>query len=376
MAIEKTSVNRDHTVWAIGPMPPPVNGMSLLTDKVVSRLLEKGPVTIADWSFGDASPRLHTRVLRAVRSAMCLAKLLWNGRAKDGRLYLTCNSKGGLIMTDMLIKAARRLGYRIYLHHHVYTYIDKYDSNMASCDRHMAPEDSHLMHCPQMVNDFRAKYKSHATFVPLFPSFASLPLGEPRERFREPFRLGHLSNLTLLKGLDLVIDTFRALRARNRNVQLFLAGPFVTAEAERLVARTVDEFKGAVVHVGPVYDQKKIEYARSVDCFLFPTRYDCEAWPIAVNEALDAALPVIATDRGCLRTLVGESAGRIVPESDYVNEAVKQIESWMDSPQSYRDSSLGALEHAKMLRRESEIQFERVIESICSPSKSDAVNAA
>ncbi len=117
-------------------------------------------------------------------------------------------------MTGLLIKAGRFLGYTVYLHHHAYNYIDNYDRRMAWCDDNMSANDVHLMHCPQMIDDFRAKYTSKAQFVPLYPSFASLPLGQPRQHFRQPFRIGHMANLTLAKGLDLAIDTFRALHER------------------------------------------------------------------------------------------------------------------------------------------------------------------
>ena len=68
---------------------------------------------------------------------------------------------------------------------------------------------------PQMIDDFRARYGSKAQFVALYPSFASLQLAQPRPHAQKPFQLGHISNLTLEKGLDLVLDTFRALHERS-----------------------------------------------------------------------------------------------------------------------------------------------------------------
>src|SRR5205085_2008217 len=114
-------------VWALGPLPPPVTGMTVLTEKVVQSLQQRAPVTVGNWSAGDDQPRPHTRILRLMRTARCLAKLVLHGRVRNARLYLTCNSRGGLAMTGLLVKAARRLGYKIYLHHHVYMYIDEYD---------------------------------------------------------------------------------------------------------------------------------------------------------------------------------------------------------------------------------------------------------
>ena len=111
--------------------------MTLLTEKVVERLREKTPITLATWSAGDSRQRPHIRVLRFLRAAKCLAKLILHGPVRNTRLYLTANSKGGLIMTGLIVIAARRLGYKIYLHHHAYNYIDQYDKKMAWIDRNM-----------------------------------------------------------------------------------------------------------------------------------------------------------------------------------------------------------------------------------------------
>src|SRR5262249_7537335 len=159
------------------------------------------------------------------------------------------------------------------------------------------------------VDDFRARYDSPAQYEFLYPSFCSLPLSEPRPQVPQPFRLGFLANLTIAKGLDFVLDTFRALRARSRKVHLTLAGPVASPDAERLVANALQEFGGTIRHVGPVFDDRKLEFFNSVDCFIFPSR--TEGWPIVLNEALDAGLPVVATKRGCVKTMVGDRAGLI-----------------------------------------------------------------
>lgn len=360
----------------MGPLPPPVNGMTLLTEKVVQHMKEWTPLTVANWSAGGTQSRPWTRAIRLLRAARCLAKLIFHGRVKNARLFLTCNSAEGLLMTGLFVKAARRLGYSIHLHHHVYSYIDNYDRKMAWCDSNMSANDVHLMHCPQMIDDFRSQYDSKAQFDFVYPSVASLPLGQPRRDFSEPFRIGHLSNLTVEKGLDLVLDTFRALHERGRNVQLILAGPFGTPEARSLVAAALENYPGLVLHIGAVYDQRKIDYLNSIDCFLFPTKYNCEAWPIALNEALDAGLPVIATNRGAIRTLVGGLAGPVIDEKDYVNEAVGRVEAWMDSRQLYLTASQAAFEQASLLRREAAMQLERVMSRICARREAKSIQAA
>jgi glycosyltransferase involved in cell wall biosynthesis len=377
MTSSPTPENNRPAVWALCPLPPPVTGMTLLTEKVVDRLREKTAITVATWTAGDSRQRPHTRTLRLLRAAKCLAKLVLHGPVRNTHLYLTANSKGGLIMTGMLVNAARRLGYQVYLHHHAYNYIDQYDKKMAWIDRSMGPEDVHLVHCPQMMEDFRARYPSKSRFAYLYPSIVSLPLTQPRGQISEPFRLGFLANLTVAKGLDLVLETFRVLRQRGRNVRLCLAGPCNTVEAELLVSQALQEHEGLISHVGGVYDERKIEYFNSIDCFLFPTKYDCESWGIVLNEALASGLPVITTDRGCVRTLVGTRGGSIVDDPrDYVDHAVRRIEAWIDSPQEYVAASRAAIEQAEYLHREAAIQLEHVTSQICAPANSASIGLA
>jgi glycosyltransferase involved in cell wall biosynthesis len=218
-----------------------------------------------------------------------------------------------------------------------------------------------------MIEDFRSRYASKAKFEFLYPSIVSLPLCQPRRHVPETFRIGFLANLMLAKGIDLVIETFRVLRERRRNVQLFLAGPFVTPEAERLVTRAVEQFDGSVSYLGAIFDQRKLEYYNSIDCFLFPSR--SEAWPIVLNEALAAGVPVIATNRGCVRTCVGDRAGLVIDdENRYVDEAVRQVEAWMDSPEDYFAASRAAIEQADHCQLEAEIHLEQFVSRICSPA--------
>jgi glycosyltransferase involved in cell wall biosynthesis len=366
MEPQNSSTVQPPEVWVLGPLPPPVTGMALLTEKVVRRLEQAIPVRIDNLAWHDSRPRPHTRAIRMMRAVTCIFKLVLHRRVRNARLYVTANSEGGLLVTGLTVLVGRKLGYSIYLHHHTYNYIDHHNSKMAWIDRNMGSGDVHIMHCPQMVEAFRSRYASKAAFETLYPSIVSLPLAQPRQQGSQPFRLGLLSNLLLAKGVDLVIETFQKLCERQRNVELVLAGPFVTAEAERLVEKTVRESGGKVTYLGAVFDERKLQFFRSIDCFLFPSRN--ESWGIVLNEALAAGLPVIATDRGCIRTLVGNRAGTVVQNpANYVMEATKQIESWIDSPDLYRVTSRAAIEQADMLQREAATQLDKLVERICLP---------
>jgi glycosyltransferase involved in cell wall biosynthesis len=350
----------------LGALPPPVTGMTLLTEKVVQRIQQVQPITVTSWSSGDARKRLHTRALRLLRATRSFVQLVLHGRVRNARLFITANSEAGLIMTGLLVWAGRALGYNICLHHHSYLYIDRYDPKMAWIDRMMSADDMHLVHCEQMAQEFRARYSSKAVFEYLYPSIVSLPLGEPRQSVQKPLRLGHLGNLSIEKGLDILLETLRVLRQKGRDVRLCLAGPFNTGVAKRMVEEALQANGGLVEHVGAVYGDGKVDYFRSIDCFLLPSR--TESWGIVLNESLAAGVPVIATDRGCVRTLLGSGAGIMIrDESQYVAEAVRQIESWIDSPDAYRTASRAAIQQAECLHRTATEQLEHLARRICAP---------
>jgi glycosyltransferase involved in cell wall biosynthesis len=277
-----------------------------------------------------------------------------------------------LLTTGMLVAAARRLGYRIHLHHHVYNYIVKRDWKMTWIDRNMTADDFHLVHAPQMMRDFQAQYASQCRFEFLYPSIVSLPLAEPRHEIPDIARIGFLSNLSHAKGLDLAIETFRTLHAKGRRIQLRLAGPCANAAAERQVRAVASNFKELVHYDGPVDNEGKLNFFRNTDCFLFPTRL--ESWGIVLNESLASGVPVIANDRGCIRTIVGTDAGTIADgPAQFVETAVRQIEAWIDSPSDYSAASQSAISRAEVLHRDAVAQLNAVAASICAPAEAQSM---
>jgi glycosyltransferase involved in cell wall biosynthesis len=197
------------------------------------------------------------------------------------------------------------------------------------------------------------------------------PIGTSRGTCGQLFTLGHLSNLSHAKGIDRVLDTFRALHQQQCNVRLKLAGPFFPGGAQQLVTRALAEFPQHVEWLGPLFGEQKSAFFRDINCFLFPTR--SESWGIVLNEAMAAGVPVIATDCGCIRTLVGNRAGIVVDrDQDFAIRAAEQVLLWMENSQSYQAASNAACEQATLLQREADEVLERFVEQFTGrPSRDD-----
>lgn len=338
-------------VVALGTLPPPVTGMTLLTEQVVRGLQAGGPLRLLNWSTGLSKKGLKFRIARLLRVMRSYFTLLRRGRASGAKLYLVANSSAGLFLTALFVGLARRLGYQVYLHHHVYFYIDQHDWRMGWIDRRMGSTGVHVVHCEKMMTDFRRRYDSVCQFEFILPSVVSSPIGRPRELSTGPFRLGHLSNLTLAKGLDLVVDTFERILNSGHDLRLDLAGPIRRGRARRLLDRTLSNHPDRVRYHGPLYGDSKVEFFAHIDAFVFPSR--SESWGIVLHEAMCAGVPVIAYDRGCAEVVLGDQGGLLIQaNANFVELAAAQVVHWIANPQAYHQVSQKAIEQAELLNRE------------------------
>jgi glycosyltransferase involved in cell wall biosynthesis len=325
--------------------------MTLLTREMLRGLQAAGPVRSYNWSPPMTRRGFLFRVRRNFRILKSLARLVARGRV-DGRiLYLVSNMYSGLYLTALAVLVSRALGYVVYLHHHVYSYIDRHDWRMAWIDRRMGPGCVHVVHGDKMADDFRKQYQSQCDFAIVHPSILPVAMDRPRTSTHRPFCLGLLSYLSRAKGLDVALATFEALREAGRDVTLTLAGPVQSAKDMRLVEEAVARHPQFVRHLGPVYGADKTRFFAEIDAFVFPTM--TESWGLVLNESLGAGVPVVTFNRGCTAVVVGEEAGLLIdPNSSFVEPAVRQLERWMDHPDEYCRASEAAVAQAEHLHRE------------------------
>jgi glycosyltransferase involved in cell wall biosynthesis len=254
-------------------------------------------------------------------------------------------------MTALVVFVAARLGYSIYLHHHVYFYIDEYDGRMAWIVRQMGPSDVHVVHHAKMIEDFRGRYPTNSGFLTVCPSIVVGEVGRARNAPGRPMRLGLLSNLSAAKGLRDVVATFVALADRKRDVTLTLAGPVASSDSQQVIDQVIARYPDRVRSIGPVYGEDKLSFFDQIDLFLFPTT--SESWGLVLNEALAAGVPVITYNRGCTAIVVGDEAGLVIDrDKPFAQSAVPRIENWMDDSQQYSRASAAAIAQAEWLHEE------------------------
>ncbi len=116
-----------------------------------------------------------------------------------------------------------------------------------------------------------------------------------------------VSRLQKEKGQDILINSISDIRKQVPNVKLLVVGE--GADRDRL-ERIVDEkdIRDFVEFLGFVDESEKFAILGLTDVFVFPTRWELEGFGLVSLEAMMMRTPVVATDFGPNREVLGESA--------------------------------------------------------------------
>lgn len=287
----------------VGAFPPPVHGASRATQLLADRIGALGvEVQTYDTSVDNGRTYHLRRLVRYVRAALwivCMAK------TKNMIVYQT-GAGGFAIWYQVLVAVASQVaGAKHVYHHHSFAYLDSKSLAMSALVR-CGKKTHHLALCPKMAGKLETAYGCrHVSVISnaLLMGEAEV-LDEEQSNVKE-FRLGHLSNLSLEKGLAEVLSAARELRSRGVPARLVLAGPASSGHVESVI-RTHLAQESMDAWVGPISPGDVPSYMRSISCFVFPSRYVNEASPLVVLEALREGTPVVASSQGCLGGLLGD----------------------------------------------------------------------
>lgn len=312
-------------VLVLGLFPPPVNGQRIVTQRMFDEI---ALATTAMRRELDRFPRLGflSKPLSAVAASLVMAPARLAGFSA---VYLAPHSGIGLLYSSFLAGASRFFGFTLFVHYHSYRNMQRRSPLMALFLLLCGPRAVHIVLAPPMERGLRRWYGgvsrvevlSNAVFIP--PS--------PHERQFEgrSIRVGHLSNLSRAKGIETVLECLRRLSEQGLDIEFVIAGPATDGATERSLAAATAEFAGRLHYLGALRQADVRAFYQSIDVFLFPTIYEHEAEPLVVIDAVSEGVPVIATDRGCIRYLLEATAGCVFAPDEFVAAAVRQIADWV-----------------------------------------------
>lgn len=348
-------------VNVIAVVPPPYNGMTAVSQEFANELSRR----FRTKEFLIKRPRfIRSSLWPLYRQIALLWRVVEVLILSRGPIYFVLDSGlgvwGNYLVHLPLLALSRRV---LIVHHHVFSYLHKYDPRVGGIIRMGGERALHIVLCDCMQEGFRSLYPKAGNILALAnASFSNIEkTSRKRERLR---RVGFLGNITREKGIGLFMRTVRELRTRGLLVDVDIGGPIADRVVEKEVNAFVAEDPGRRRFVGPVYGTEKQEFFDHIDVLLFPSQYINEAQPVTIYEALASGVPVLATERGCVPEQLREEW--VFPEEDYVSKVSGTLSCWASDERRYALEVIHAEKAWNDAVDSSRQQFKVVCDSIVS----------
>lgn len=138
----------------------------------------------------------------------------------------------------------------------------------------------------------------------------------------------YLGNLIPEKGVLVLIEACERLKALGCLFQCHIVGASSRELSVEDCMKLVDE-KNLSDYVrvhGPLYGSDKEKMWQMCDCFVFPTYYHNECFPLVILEAMQHSLPVIATPVGAIPDMVIDGETGMLVSMRSVDDLVKKMQ--------------------------------------------------
>lgn len=334
----------------IGPTPPPFHGVAV----AIQTLLQSDLVR--------RFPAIHLE-LADRRGIQHVNKPDWHDVALFGRQWLklvwilVCScprvsylvlsqSTIGFLRDSMLIWPAYLRGSRIVLHLHGGNFREWFLGRSRFMQAYVKVVLRCVTRAIVLGESLRTQFdglieKGRIVVVPNGIDWPGSALDRNVPRSQRRYRILHLSTLSHLKGALVLLQAVPLVVQQRKDVEFILAGPWSHEEDRQWAEDFIHqhELETYVSFSGQVDAAEKKALFDSSDLFVFPGVQQ-EGQPLVVIEAMAAGMPVIFTDRGCLRdTVVDGITGFEVPIGDAHQLAERML--WcVDHPELIK--SMGA----------------------------------
>jgi glycosyltransferase involved in cell wall biosynthesis len=253
----------------------------------------------------------------------------------------------------------------LFLHHHSIAYAVR-TRPLARWLFALAGADvTHVTICERAAALLSERYPAVRRIRVLSNAFLVAP---PTTAWRESgpvLRIGHLSNLSRAKGLDLVLETVASAVRAGIACTLDLAGELTDPDGRDLIDRYRQQHPLVVRHHGPLYDDAKYRFFEDLDVFLFPSRLS-EIQGIVNLEAMRCAAVPIAYGHGCIPSDFAEGGGiALEVGSDFVGGVLPSLVRWSRSPHLLSEARRLARARFEVLHHRSVAQVDQLIGELC-----------
>ena len=251
-------------------------------------------------------------------------------------IYFTASARGVAFYRDVLLSILWKLyakvkDVEIFYHYHTKG-IDRFVSSSPKAlklTRFFLKDINLIILSPMLEGDF-VKVKTYKNIYYL-PNGVETELSddevdtiiEKRYSSTEPLNILYLSNMIKSKGYFHVLKL--ASQTKDMKIHYNFAGGWKSRDDEKEFFDFIKEHQldERVTFHGFVSGKEKRELFSKAHLFIFPTRYENEAFPLSILEAFSYALPVLVTNEASIPSIVDEQSGVVLDDENKLLEGLE-----------------------------------------------------
>lgn len=333
-------------ILVVGPLPPPLTGVSVAIEQLlVHSRWDDYLLHHLDTTRKQIEPTGRIRLEKVVTDVRYILAVLWKLlRTSAPVLYFPISqNRLGVLRDSFVAVAASLLGRRVIAHVHGGHFRAMYDG-LGRIERRLVDVALRRLDTAIVLGEsLRPMFDGILPPNRVAVVHNGVPDAIPEEDLERAIaarsasrvlRIVFLSNLIESKGFGDLILAGARLRDAGVSFEMTFAGAWESDAVARRTRRLVADL-GLDDHcrfVGVVAGEAKWATLLGASVFVLPSRYPLEGQPIAILEAMAAALPVVSTARGCIPEMVQDGVnGYIVPEGD-VETLADRLRRFADQP--------------------------------------------
>lgn len=336
---ESTKKNK---VLLIMHMPPPVHGAAMMgkyiyDSRIINEDIESRYINL---TLAKDMQDIGKGSIRKLRDFIMLLLHIRKEvkRFKPDLCYVTPNAKGGAFYKDfVVVEILKAMGQKVVVHYHnkgVATRQDKPLDNFLY--KHFFKNLKVILLSEQLYNDIK-KYVTRED-VYFCPNGIAEQKETPIIKEHDVFNILFLSNMMEAKGVWDLVDACKILKDKGLKYKCHFVGKWSDISEKKFKDRINDSDLTDIVYAhGAKYGNDKKQFFEMADCFVFPTYYHNECFPLVLLEAMEQSIACISTDEGGIKGIIDENKTGFVVDKHSPEQLADKIEYFIDHPNQCKE---------------------------------------
>lgn len=297
--------------------PPPMHGMTYINKIIYNNLKDKEEFVFYDTNFTLDVNEVGNKSFKKVLKNIAIMIGAWRSffMYRPSTVYsIVSASLFGIIRDFMINLPAILFKRKLVLHMHGFTYYKIYqESKVYKILFDIMSNNNILIVLCEKQNTVTMEIMEKKSVV--LHNCLDTKISQYKKVKNEILQICYISNISKSKG---TFELVRAVQSYNKDIKLIIAGDFLSDKDEFLELIVNDE---NISYVGFANKKKKDELLSCSDIFCLPSYLE-EGSPISIIEAMSYGLPVIASDKGCIKDMIQDIG--FVLKSDFIYKDIQK----------------------------------------------------